>query len=1186
MVRWSVIAVVVFGTFLCANKSVSAQEAATLYSAQGTVERRMVGATVWQAVAVGEKLTADESVRTGPASRAALVLADGLMVRRNQNSILQVKLDSANVPSEVTVAGGDAHFFSRKEVEFPRIKTELVSASIRGTEFIVSAQPGRSEIAVLAGLVRAENGFGGVDLAGGEQASVVPGGAPQKAILVNPTDKVQWALYYPVALDFLDVPELMTGLSAEETRAVQCLHQGDSACALGVFQGDSTAHRLGRALALYQRGDDAGALKTLGTDTSSPTFDLVRAALLLRRGQVADVGALHQRIETTLRGRTDPSATIIRGALLAQRAIIAITQNDVEAARGYVSESIRLSGGTPNGAIALSYVEQAQGQVDTALEEIERALAQHPESSALLLRRAELHLSRGESKAALADSTVLTERMPSNGYGFTVRGFAELARLDVEGARVSFEKAIELGSGDGLPFLGRGLTQIRRGDLTGGRLSIQQAAHLEPARALYRSYLGKALFEEERENLSGEEYDRAIALDPNDPTPYLYRTFLHLSKNDPVKALEDIETSIKLNDNRSVYRSRLLLDQDASVRSSSLAEVYKSLGFTDLSRVEALRAITQDYANYTAHLDLSQSYESSAELLQSSISEFFIARLLSPVSFNLVRPSQASGISANDYSAVFDRDQTRTSVEVDGRTKDRFVSPGFLVSGTEGRWGWALSHSPSYADGYRDNDRTNDLLTYGSLQYQLSPETSLLLDSLMETFDNGDTEIGFDPYAVDADEVTSFDDYLVRLGANHRFGPGSQVISQVVASHSNLRAEDPTFNRLLYVYLTAGEDLIDALTTQQFVDQRFRFKSNNLRGDVQHIFTHPLVSNVFGGGLFNGSQDKDDEAVIPIPADTGTALESSAENTESSRRLYNYFTLHAAPWLDLQAGVSYTHLHLGGAPLSVPFSEDTTTKEFVSPKFGAILTPTDSTTFRAAYFETTSSAGIREVEIIEPTVVSGFNQTFFELFPGTSARSIAFGLDQKFDSKTYVGAELIRRSVTRNFPLTVSQLFFDIFGDGQPTFDIFTQENEAHIDDHQFRTYLYQILGSRISLTSDYLRGVNEDNLFNSETNTERVRLGINYFDPSGWFGFSRASWRNQSSESNTDPVEGAESSVVGDSFWLVDVGVGYRFPKRHGRVVLSVNNIFDTDYQYFAPAFESAFVPGVNAFVSFSYNF
>ena len=42
-----------------------------------------------------------------------------------------------------------------------------------------------------------------------------------------------------------------------------------------------------------------------------------------------------------------------------------------------------------------------------------------------------------------------------------------------------------------------------------------------------------------------------------------------------------MEKSQELNDNRSVYRSQLLLDQDRAVRSANLANIYRDAGMFD-----------------------------------------------------------------------------------------------------------------------------------------------------------------------------------------------------------------------------------------------------------------------------------------------------------------------------------------------------------------------------------------------------------------------------------------------------------------------------------------------------------------------------------------------------------------------------------------------------------------------------
>ena len=47
------------------------------------------------------------------------------------------------------------------------------------------------------------------------------------------------------------------------------------------------------------------------------------------------------------------------------------------------------------------------------------------------------------------------------------------------------------------------------------------------------------------------------------------------------EAIRDLEKSADLNDNRSVFRSRLLLDDDRSVRSADMAALYDDVGVPD-----------------------------------------------------------------------------------------------------------------------------------------------------------------------------------------------------------------------------------------------------------------------------------------------------------------------------------------------------------------------------------------------------------------------------------------------------------------------------------------------------------------------------------------------------------------------------------------------------------------------------
>jgi tetratricopeptide (TPR) repeat protein len=165
-------------------------------------------------------------------------------------------------------------------------------------------------------------------------------------------------------------------------------------------------------------------------------------------------------------------------------------------------------------------------------------------------------------------------------------GFSYLTQIKIRDAKNAFEKAIELDQAAPLPRLGLGLAKIRHGDLKAGREEIEIAASLDPDNSLIRSYLGKAFYEEKRDKLAKNQFAMAKELDPNDPTPWFYDAIRKQSINRPVEALYDLQKSIELNDNRAVYRSKLMLDSDFAARSSSLARIYNNLGFQQRGLVE------------------------------------------------------------------------------------------------------------------------------------------------------------------------------------------------------------------------------------------------------------------------------------------------------------------------------------------------------------------------------------------------------------------------------------------------------------------------------------------------------------------------------------------------------------------------------------------------------------------------
>jgi len=111
-----------------------------------------------------------------------------------------------------------------------------------------------------------------------------------------------------------------------------------------------------------------------------------------------------------------------------------------------------------------------------------------------------------------------------------------------------------------------------------GQAGPRSGRRVGAAAKLLRSYLGKAFSETGNYDKAAKEFDLARQLDPNDPTSWLYSALLLRQENRVNEAIQNLEKSQDLNENRRIYRSRLLLDQDRAVRGANLATLYADAG--------------------------------------------------------------------------------------------------------------------------------------------------------------------------------------------------------------------------------------------------------------------------------------------------------------------------------------------------------------------------------------------------------------------------------------------------------------------------------------------------------------------------------------------------------------------------------------------------------------------------------
>src|SRR5262245_42096329 len=167
-------------------------------SVQNKVETKASSAGDWTAATLQQSLRELDRIRTGPASRAAILYSDQTLQRINEKSEVEVLPPSAGDPGVLRVISGTHYFSSRAPQQYNRNETPSVTAAIRGTEFVVEVGDGGiTTVTMIEGVVDASNAQGAVTVTAGEQAYVEPGKAPVKKIVMRPRDAVSWSLYYP-----------------------------------------------------------------------------------------------------------------------------------------------------------------------------------------------------------------------------------------------------------------------------------------------------------------------------------------------------------------------------------------------------------------------------------------------------------------------------------------------------------------------------------------------------------------------------------------------------------------------------------------------------------------------------------------------------------------------------------------------------------------------------------------------------------------------------------------------------------------------------------------------------------------------------------------------------------------------------------------------------------------------------
>ncbi|GJL73760.1 MAG: hypothetical protein NMNS01_29590 [Nitrosomonas sp.] len=1015
---------------------------------------------------------------------------------------------------------GALHILTRTPKPF-KITTPFVNAGVEGTEFFVSVDEDSTQLVNYEGQVSVSNDWGALVLADHEAAIVHENAAPQKTAIISPTDAVQWALYYPTIIDY----RLDEKLSA-----------------------DPAWPELQASVELYWQGhlfDAISELDAAPQRTRTAHFLNYLAGLLLSVGRVEEAQAA---IEQALELDTDNSDAY------ALTAIIAVVQNDKAQALALATQAVELDQTSPTAKLALSYAQQAHFEIEEALASVQEAVKIDTQNALAWARLAELQMSTGKLDHALESARQAVNLNPALSKTQTVLGFAHLLQIDTHAAKAVFAKAIKLDQADPMPRLGLGLALIREGELEDGRIALEIAVSLDPANSLIRSYLGKAYFEEKRYPLASTQFDMAKQRDPNDPTPWFYDAIQKQTQNRPVEALQDIQKSIELNDNRAVYRSKLLLDQDEAGRSSSLARIYDNLGFEKRALMEAAKSLSFDPSNSSAHRFLSDTYANIPRHEAARVSELLQAQLLQPINVNPVQPHLAVAdlnIITNTGPASVGFNEFTPLME---RNKSQLVASGLV--GSNSTFGEEIVFSKLYertsvslgqfhyqTDGFRTNNDQNHDIFNAFIQHAVTPKLNVQAELRTRKTDQGNLLLDFDkdsddPRAPQNRFRRKIDEDAARIGVRYSFTPNHNFI--VSAQYVNRKARDKNF--------LFGNQNLETFGKNEGYQAEFQYQING------NWFNLLAGSGIYRLNIHDNQQRRN------ILLDLVTCCEVTDVNNDKTNG-YIYANLNLNPNLNATIGFNYD-----------AYKDGSFTKSRFNPKLGLQWDIAKNVRLRFAWVEGIKTPLVTN-RTIEPTQVAGLNQLFDDL-NGTISQRLGIGLDAHYGNNAFYGFEISSRDL--QVPKFVSS-------NGSNSV-VFEEQKE-----NLYRGYLYGTLHQNWTTKAEaqFEQFSREPIPFGPhQIDTFSVPISINYFSPQGLFTNLTGTFVRQEVNRQRTLNEGIEN------FFLLDAAIGYRLSNRRGILSLEARNLFNRSFLYrnanfnLAEPVNARFVPTRTIFARVTFNF
>jgi hypothetical protein len=423
--------------------------------------------------------------------------------------------------------------------------------------------------------------------------------------------------------------------------------------------------------------------------------------------------------------------------------------------------------------------------------------------------------------------------------------------------------------------------------------------------------------------------------------------------------------------------------------------------------------------------------------------------------------------------------------------------------------------------GHRPNADLRQKSLSAFYQDDINAKNSWQLEGRTSRVESGDVRLQFDPAAFFPTERREIDADAVRIGLRHSASPDSTWLFSFIASERD-------------------EDIAQSITFPGLsVELKQEFRTRTKVGEFQYLGRWRALDAIAGAGYVrNHDSDRAIETVTFDPLPPFPPTETFGESDADHANAYVY-----ALWRGPGGSTVTTALAVDDYEDDVRFSQRRT-----SPKLGVVVPLSGGTTLRAAAFRSVKRL-LTTNQTLEPTQVAGFNQLFDDVNETRSER-IGAAVDQRFSRTVFAGVELTSR-----------ELEVPILGPGNMLVRWEEWNERLH------RAYASWLVtprfGAGIEYVYDYQRrelppGVGD--IFPTRMTTHYTPATVTYHHPRGPFVVLRATHVSQDVHV-VDPV-GTETSGE-DHFWIADLSLGMRLPRRWGSVSLDVLNLFDEQFRY-----------------------